>query len=82
MNTPTKQLYRSTTNRMLGGVCAGIGEYLNIDVTVVRLLFVFGVIFGFGSLLIVYLVMLIVVPEAPHAAPVARSEERSTPPAE
>lgn len=80
MNTPAKQLYRSTTNRMFGGVCAGIGEYLNIDVTVIRLLFVFGVIFGFGSLLIVYLVMLIVVPEDPLAAPAERQVEQPTPP--
>ena len=30
-----KKLYRSTTNRMLCGVCGGIGEYLNIDPTVI-----------------------------------------------
>ena len=65
MNAQPKTLYRSRSNRMVGGVCGGLAEYLNIDPTVIRLLFVFGVIFGFGSLLIVYLVMLIVIPEAP-----------------
>lgn len=65
MSAQPKQLYRSRTNRMIGGVCGGLGEYTNIDPTIFRLLFVFGVIFGFGSLLIVYLVMLIIIPEEP-----------------
>ena len=75
MNTSGKQLYRSRENRMFGGVCGGLGEYLNIDPTVVRLLFVFGVIFGFGSLLIVYLVMLVVIPETPLSTPQAEVVE-------
>lgn len=69
MNTTGKQLFRSRTQRMVGGVCGGLAEYLNMDVTIIRLLFVLGVIFGFGSLFIVYLVMLIVIPEAPMTAP-------------
>lgn len=75
MNTSGKQLYRSRENRMFGGVCGGLGEYLNIDPTVVRLLSVFGVIFGFGSLLIVYLVMLVVIPETPLSTPPAEVVE-------
>jgi phage shock protein C len=39
MNT-TKRLYRDESNKMLGGVCAGLAEYFNIDVTVVRIAFV------------------------------------------
>ena len=38
MNTNYKQLTRSTSNRMIAGVCAGLGEYLGIDPTIVRLL--------------------------------------------
>ncbi len=64
-----KRLYRSRTNRMVGGVCAGIGEFFGIDSTVIRLLFVFGVIFGWGSMLVVYLIMLVIVPEEPGAMP-------------
>ncbi|HNT24673.1 MAG TPA: PspC domain-containing protein [Anaerolineales bacterium] len=64
-----KRLYRSNTNRMIGGVCAGIGEFFGIDATVIRLLFVFGVIFGWGSMLVVYLIMLVVVPEGPGVMP-------------
>ena len=37
MNTNYKQLTRSTSNRMIAGVCAGLGEYLGIDPTIVRL---------------------------------------------
>jgi phage shock protein PspC (stress-responsive transcriptional regulator) len=64
MNTDYKQLTRSTSDRMIAGVCAGLGEYLNIDPTVVRLLFVLGFFLsgGFG-MVIAYLIMAIVVPE-------------------
>ncbi len=67
MNTQSKQLYRSRTNRMIGGVCAGLGEFFALDPTLIRLLFVLGTIFGFGSFIIIYLVMLVVVPEEPGA---------------
>jgi phage shock protein C len=63
MNTNYKQLTRSTSNRMLSGVCAGLGEYLGIDPTIVRLLTVLAFFTGFGGIAIVYLVMAIVVPE-------------------
>ncbi len=64
MNTEVKRLYRSRTNRQVGGVCGGLADYFNIDVTLIRLLFVITAIFG-GPGLLVYLVMLIVVPEEP-----------------
>lgn len=63
MNTDYKQLTRSTSNRMLAGVCAGLGDYLGIDPTIVRLLTVLAFFTGFGGIAIVYLVMAIVVPE-------------------
>jgi phage shock protein C len=67
MSTGNKQLYRSRKNRMIGGVCAGLGEFFGIDPTIVRLFFVFGALFfGFpGALVLIYIVMLLVVPEAP-----------------
>jgi phage shock protein PspC (stress-responsive transcriptional regulator) len=63
MNTNYKALTRSTSNRMIAGVCAGLGEYLGIDPTIVRLLTVLAFFTGFGGIAIVYLVMAIVVPE-------------------
>jgi phage shock protein C len=63
MNTDYKQLTRSTTNRMIAGVCAGLGEYLNIDPTVVRLLFVLGFFLTGPGILVAYLIMAVIVPE-------------------
>jgi phage shock protein PspC (stress-responsive transcriptional regulator) len=63
MNTDYKQLTRSNTNCMIAGVCAGLGEYLNIDPTVVRLLFLLAFFLTGPGILIAYLVMAIIVPE-------------------
>ena len=81
MSTQYKQLYRSKKNRMIGGVCAGLGEYFGIDPTLMRVLFVLGVFLGFpGALGLIYLIMLIVVPDEALAAPVTRVAESATPP--
>ena len=56
------KLYRSRSDRMVGGVCGGLGAYLNIDPVFIRLLFIlllFGSDFGF----ILYLLLWIVIPE-------------------
>ena len=65
MNPRSKKLYRSRTNRWLFGVCGGIAEFFGIDPTVVRLVFVVGALLGFGSFILIYLVMFFVVPEEP-----------------
>jgi len=69
MNTNYKQLTRSTSNRMIAGVCAGLADYLGIDPTIVRLLAVLAFFTGFGGIAIVYLIMAIVVPEQTNAQP-------------
>jgi len=61
--TDYKTLTRSKSNRMIAGVCAGLGDYLNIDPTIVRLLFVLGFFTFNGAMLLVYLIMAIVTPE-------------------
>lgn len=58
-----KKLYRSRKNRMLCGVCGGIGEYLNIDPTLVRLLTVLLGCSGTGIL--VYIIAAIIIPDSP-----------------
>ncbi len=63
MSTEYKRLYRSRTNRMVSGVCGGLGEFANVDPTIVRLLFAAGTIFSGGLLLLFYLVMIFVIPE-------------------
>ena len=66
MSSQYQKLYRSRENRMLGGVCGGLGEYFDIDPTLVRVLFVFGAFLGIpGALALVYLVLLILVPQEP-----------------
>jgi phage shock protein C len=59
-----KRLYRSRDNRMLFGVCGGLGEYLNVDPTIVRLIFVLAFLPG-GPGLIAYLALALLVPEEP-----------------
>jgi phage shock protein C len=64
MEGQTKKLYRSRNERKIAGVCGGLGEYFGIDPTLVRLLFVLGLIFVGGTLL-AYLILMIVIPEEP-----------------
>jgi phage shock protein C len=61
--TEYKTLTRSKSNRMIAGVCAGLGDYLNMDPTIIRLLFVLGFFTFNGAMLLVYLIMAIVTPE-------------------
>jgi len=65
MSPESRKLYRSRNSRMIAGVCAGLGEFFGIDPTVVRLLFAAGALLGFGSFILIYLVIFIVVPEEP-----------------
>lgn len=59
-----KRLCKSSTNKMLGGVLGGIGEYFGIDPTLVRIAYVLLSIFsvGFPGLLL-YIIMLLIVPK-------------------
>ncbi|MGE5376188.1 MAG: PspC domain-containing protein [Bacteroidota bacterium] len=63
MDTNYKKLTRSTSNKMIAGVCAGLAEYLGIDPTIVRLLVILAFFTGFGGIALVYLIMAFVVPE-------------------
>lgn len=60
-----RKLYRSETNKMLCGVCGGIGEYLNIDPTLIRLLWaVF--ICSAGAGILAYILAAIIIPLEPR----------------
>jgi phage shock protein PspC (stress-responsive transcriptional regulator) len=61
----SRRLFRSWTNKIIGGVCGGIGEYFGIDPNVIRLITVLLVFFG-GLSLWVYLIMWAVLPQAPY----------------
>lgn len=63
----SKRLYRSRSERMLAGVCGGIGDYFDIDPTVIRILFVlFALVVGGGLLL--YIILLIIMPLEPDSS--------------
>jgi len=63
MDNQTKRLYRSNKNRMLAGICGGIGEYFNIDPTIVRILAVVGFFVTASVFFWAYLILWIVIPE-------------------
>lgn len=57
-----KRLVRSSSNKMIAGICAGLGEYFEIDVTVVRLIMVVLGLFSAGSIVIAYLIAILIIP--------------------
>ena len=81
MTEQTKRLYRSRDDRIVGGVCAGLGDFFGIDPVLVRLGFVAAILLGWpgvGILGVAYLVMLIVVPEEPLSQPQESGELQET----
>lgn len=61
-----RKIYRSRTDRIVFGVCGGLGEYFEVDPVIFRLLFVFLAFIGSGIL--IYLISAIVVPLEPKKA--------------
>ncbi len=62
-----KKLTRSLDDRMVGGVCGGLGQYLDIDPTVIRVVFVLLALLA-GNGILIYLVMLLLIPAEQTAA--------------
>ena len=58
-----KRLYRSKNDRMLGGVCAGLGEHFDIDPTVIRLVWAVITVLSIGTGVLVYIIAWILIPE-------------------
>jgi phage shock protein C len=65
MNTGYKQLTRSTSARMIAGVCGGLGQYANIDPTVIRLAAVVLLFLTGPGIVLAYLIMALIIPEEP-----------------
>lgn len=66
----TKKLYRSVEDRKVAGVCAGIGEYFDIDPTIVRLLWLF-LVLAVGTGILAYILAWIVMPDKPSTVTTA-----------
>lgn len=60
-----KKLYRSRENRMIAGVAGGIGEYLDVDPTIVRLVIALSVLLGLFPTILAYAAAWVIVPEEP-----------------
>lgn len=60
-----RRLYRSIRDRMLGGVCGGLANYLNVDPTLIRLLWVAFTLFSQAPGLLLYVIAWIIVPAEP-----------------
>jgi len=65
-----RRLYRSNTEKMIGGVCGGLGELLDVDPTIVRVVFVLlGLLGGHGILL--YIILWLIMPTKDQLTPSA-----------
>lgn len=70
-----KKLKRSGSNRVLAGVCGGFGEYISIDPTVVRILWIFFTLFG-GAGVLAYILAIFIIPEKSDQQNVAVSNKK------
>jgi phage shock protein C len=60
-----KKLYRSANDKFIGGVCGGVAEYLNVDSSIIRILWLTLIFFG-GTGILLYIVSLIIIPLNPE----------------
>jgi phage shock protein PspC (stress-responsive transcriptional regulator) len=62
-------------NKWIGGVAGGLGKFFGMDPIIWRLIFLLGTLFGFGSFILVYVVMWCVVPKELIISPIVESEK-------
>jgi phage shock protein C len=67
MTDQQRRLYRSRTNKVIAGVCGGLSEYLNVDTTVVRLVWILITLFG-GAGVVAYVLAYLIIPLKPKDA--------------
>lgn len=63
MSKEVKKLYRSRKDKMIAGICGGIGEIYSLDPTMVRLVYALITIFSAGTAILVYVLGWIIIPE-------------------
>ena len=78
MSNEARRLYRSRDERMFSGVCGGIGEFLGIDPSIVRITFVL-VTFVWLFTPLLYLILMLIVPEAPVSQVVSNTSNLQGP---
>lgn len=72
----TKRLYRSDTNKVLCGVLGGVGEYFDIDPTILRLGYIIFALPGFFHAIIAYFIAVIIIPKRVHPVHHEHSEKK------
>jgi len=72
---PRGRLYRDDNDKILGGVCGGLGNYLRVDPTIVRLIFAL-VAFGFGTGILLYILLWVILPSRPLLHNASASSKR------
>ncbi len=65
LETEIKRIYRSKKDKAIAGVCGGIGEYLNIDPTIIRIFWAASIFAG-GFGIFAYILCWIIIPENPN----------------
>jgi len=63
-----KKLYRSTTDKKIAGVCGGLGEYFDVDPTLIRLIWLV-LVLAAGTGVLAYIIAWIIIPEKPAGMP-------------
>ena len=71
----TKKLYRSSSDKIIAGVCGGLGKYFEVDSTLVRILFILFCLMG-GSGVILYIALIIVMPKEPTLLSTIKEEAK------
>lgn len=72
-----KKLYRSKTDKKIAGVCAGLANYVNIDPTVIRILYVVISLLSTGVPgIVIYIICLFIMPEEPDTIEVEYQEHK------
>jgi phage shock protein C len=61
-----KRLYRSRKDQILGGICGGLGEHIDVDPSIIRLVWVVVTLLSLGTGIIVYLAAWIIIPVSPE----------------
>ena len=77
---PPKKLFRSRAHRSIAGVCSGFAQYLDLDITLVRIIWALVVVFsGIFPGVLVYVLAWIIVPEEPVLVPVNSGQPVTNP---
>ena len=57
-----RKLVKITSDKKIAGVCSGIAQYADIDVTIIRIGFVLAALFGLGSPILLYIILALMIP--------------------